>query len=67
MPFVRYDISFKDWTIFFKVMVFFTPWPELFPVTWTMAYKPETSLVSIDIVATYPLRSDRKTTLQETT
>ena len=34
----KYDISFKDRSIFFKVMIFFTPWSELFPVAWTMAY-----------------------------
>ena len=28
-----------------------------------VCYKPETSLVSIDIVATYPLRPDRKKVL----
>ena len=32
------DISLKDRSISLKALIFFTPWPELFPVAWTMAY-----------------------------
>ena len=32
------DISLKDRSISLKALIFFTPWLELFPVAWTMAY-----------------------------
>ena len=32
------DISLKDRSIPLKALIFFTLWPELFPVAWTMAY-----------------------------
>ena len=32
------DISLKDRSISLKALIFLTPWPELFPVAWTMAY-----------------------------
>ena len=31
------DISLKDRSISLKALIFFTPWPEVFPVAWTMA------------------------------
>ena len=32
------DITLNDRSISLNALIFFTPWPELFPAAWTMAY-----------------------------